>query len=93
MIFPAVTVLAVDPGPTKSAWVLWKGDTLVAFGMDANEKLLERCGRLAADSHVDVFALEKVVSYGMAVGAEVSKDVWAALALAVCTADTRVPKP
>jgi hypothetical protein len=35
-------ILAIDPGPTKSAWVLWDSATLGSFAKEANEEVLER---------------------------------------------------
>lgn len=33
-------ILAVDPGPTRSAWVLLDGDRITAHGIDANHLVL-----------------------------------------------------
>ncbi len=65
-------ILAIDPGPTESAWVLWNG-RLLDFGKDDNGHVLavirdwrneERC------------VIEQVASYGMPVGAEVFETVY-----------------
>lgn len=60
-------ILAIDPGYTQSAWVLYNGDRPVGFGIEANADLLE----IVADIHADTFAIESIASYGMPVGAEV----------------------
>jgi len=69
-----VIVLAIDPGPTESAWVLWDGSRLHGMGIDPNETALLRVGGSLADR----LAVEMVASYGMAVGEEVFSTVfWA----------------
>jgi hypothetical protein len=62
-----MTIFAIDPGPIESGWCLlvdrgivecgkWKNDD-IAIGVHFN--------------NLDVFAIERIASYGMAVGAEV----------------------
>src|SRR6266481_1319568 len=69
-----LAILAVDPGPTDSAWVLWSGTNLVAFAKELNGTVLARmrqyCGNTAA------CVIEQVASYGMPVGAEVFDTVY-----------------
>lgn len=70
-----MSVLAVDPGPVESAYVLFDGDRLVEFGKVENEVLLSRLEYF----HVIVprMAIEMIASYGMPVGAEVFETcVW-----------------
>lgn len=62
-------ILAIDPGTTESAFVLWDGQRAVECGFHNNDEILRvvessgGCGlRLA---------IEQVRSYGMAVGKEV----------------------
>lgn len=67
-------LLAIDPGPEQSAYVLYDGHTLGDSGIIANEVLLkllrgELMGTLFDD--VDCMAVEWVASYGMPVGATV----------------------
>src|SRR6185503_14865134 len=66
-------VLAIDPGTTRSAWLRFDGDRPDGFGITANDVLITalRTGGLP-----DVVVIEKVESYGMAVGAEVFDTVW-----------------
>jgi len=72
--------IAIDPGPAVSAWLLF-GDAggVRAFGIWPNHELLdllrgEAHGGLSPD--VTRIAIEKVESFGMAVGAEVFETVW-----------------
>lgn len=70
-------VLAIDPGTHRSAWVLFDSRREPAnFGIDDNEALVQDIARnLFA---VDRIVIEKVESFGMAVGAEVFETVrWA----------------
>lgn len=60
-------VLAIDPGTTESAYVLWDSKAQVfSSGFETNDDIL-RFLSLACD----VAAIENVASYGMAVGKEV----------------------
>ena len=64
-------ILAIDPGPIESAYVVIDADDCrpIDFGKIENEALRAHilCGNVAADRS----AVEMVASYGMAVGAEV----------------------
>lgn len=69
------TVLAIDPGSSQSAWLRFDGTRPEGFGIAANNVLVRalRTGGLP-----DVVVIEKIESYGMAVGAEVFDTVlWA----------------
>lgn len=69
-------VLAIDPGPTQSAYVVWDGNTIVAKYIDHNEKLI----KILSDYPHTYYplAVEKIVSYGMSVGESVFSTVfWA----------------
>lgn len=67
-------ILAIDPGPTDTAWVEYNTDTRkpVAFGKAPNASVLEYM-RLAAvrPTGPDKAAIEMIASYGMAVGKSV----------------------
>lgn len=68
-------ILSIDPGPLKSAVLLYDGKRPVYAVPDMdNDDLLERfrCG-FASEEHYlpDVAVIESVESYGMAVGKEV----------------------
>lgn len=64
-------ILAIDPGPIESAYVIWDGRKVSEFAKVRNEQLMEflRADDFAMDSLHCV--IEKIASYGMAVGAEV----------------------
>jgi len=67
-------ILAIDPGPEESAYVLMNGDDLrpVDFGKIPNTDL-----RSLFFNTVNYTVIEMVASYGMAVGAEVFETcVW-----------------
>jgi hypothetical protein len=70
-------ILAVDPGPTESAYVVIGGESRrpVEFGKMDNQHFRQRLGFLGLT--IDAGAIEMVASYGMAVGAEVFETcVW-----------------
>ncbi len=66
-------ILAIDPGTTRSAWLVWDGG-LSIHGLDDNTSVLEHLRR--GWPWVDVVVIEKVESYGMAVGREVFDTVF-----------------
>lgn len=68
-----MNVLAIDPGPERSAWIVWAAGRVTRFGIDPNDIVLEML-RYGPDDF-DVAAIEKVESYGMPVGAEVFETV------------------
>lgn len=69
------TILAIDPGTTQSAWVLYgKAGDILSFGKSANEEVVE----LVSQWTLATVVIEKVESYGMAVGSDVFETVrWA----------------
>jgi hypothetical protein len=69
------SVLAFDPGSSQSAWLRFEEGRPQSFGITANEVLVRA---LRSGDLPDVVVIEKVESYGMAVGAEVFDTVlWA----------------
>lgn len=70
-----MTILAIDPGPAESAFVIWDGK-LVSHGKWPNEKLLTACHAERCTAGADVLVIEKVACMGMAVGAEVFETVY-----------------
>ena len=62
-------VLAIDPGNRQSAWCMIDGETLkpLSFGKEENRVVLAAVQHLSYDSIV----IERVASYGMAVGRDV----------------------
>ena len=68
-----MTILALDPGPTETAFVLWDGHRVIEAAhwpnADIRQVLLGR--------EYDLCACEMIASYGMAVGREVFETcVW-----------------
>lgn len=61
-----MTILAIDPGDTQSAYCLLDAETLcpLAFSKASNPQVLE----VVQKSNYDRLVLERVASYGMAVG-------------------------
>ena len=67
-------ILAIDPGPVKSAWVVYDPDAtnpIVNMGIDPNEFLFVKFFDCDFESYIDEVVIEMVASYGMAVGASV----------------------
>lgn len=62
-------VLAIDPGPTESAYVVYHGEakTVHEHGKVDNAKMLE----IVRNSRADSCVIEMIGSYGMSVGREV----------------------
>lgn len=61
-----ITVLAIDPGTTKSGFCLFDGRVL-SSGVMPNEDLL----KIVRDDRSDALAIERLVNYGSIVGDEV----------------------
>ena len=67
-------VLAIDPGPSKSAWMVYEDGNILEFGLEENELVLSRIiSRYANTEHL---AIEMVASFGMAVGKETFETVF-----------------
>lgn len=66
-------ILAIDPGNVKSAYVLMGAETYepVEFGLVENDELLSTMGTLFISGRIETVVIEKIASYGMAVGATV----------------------
>lgn len=69
-------VLAIDPGSERSAWLVLDAGAPIRFGIQDNDELMPalRDGSLAQGCHAVV--IERIESYGMAVGREVFDTVW-----------------
>lgn len=66
-------ILALDPGPEQTGWVLMDGARVVASGVEANRLMLHMVERDDSGR----FAIEMIASYGMPVGREVFETcVW-----------------
>ena len=66
-----MALLAIDPGTTHSGWVIAADpDTVLSHGIAENAEVLELIRQ-----HRGPVAIERIVSYGMAVGAETFQTV------------------
>jgi hypothetical protein len=74
VVSPSPLVLAVDPGPVESAWLVYGSGRIGIHGKCTNEDLLDgiRNSRFDDCKHM---AIEMIASYGMAVGKEVFETV------------------
>ena len=63
----AEEILAIDPGPLKSAFVRWDGERVIECAWIDNADVRETI-RMCWQSQI---AIEMIASYGMAVGADV----------------------
>lgn len=63
-----MNILAIDPGPVESAYVLWRDGQIVKFEKHANRFMLLEIGSWVNPITV---VCEMVACYGMPVGAEV----------------------
>ena len=72
-------ILAIDPGSAQSAWLILTTDGQpFQFGLDLNSSLLAMLRARSLPFASCLVVIEKVESYGMAVGAEVFDTVhWA----------------
>jgi len=72
-------ILAIDPGTTRSAWVLYdpEASCVLERGIQDNSYLLEELRYIddGPDPRPSVAVIEQVASYGMPVGAEVFETV------------------
>lgn len=67
-------VLAIDPGPTHSALIVWNGSTIATKQYTTNQEILAEL--LALKEGCEPLVIEQVASYGMPVGAEVFETVY-----------------
>jgi hypothetical protein len=66
-------ILAIDPAPEQSGWMVWEHAPL-SWGIDPNPKLLKRLSTMDLSMRI---AIEMIASYGMPVGREVFETcVW-----------------
>lgn len=72
------TILAIDPGNERSAYVVYDSGTVIAFGIEDNTELIDKVNGLYFDfDECKHLAIEMIASYGMPVGATVFETcVW-----------------
>ena len=68
-------VLAIDPGCSESAWVLYDGTKPIEFGKQPNGELLQMIGK-DYFHEADNLVIEQIASMGMSVGEEVFETVF-----------------
>lgn len=69
-------VLAIDPGPVQSAWLVLGDHAPRGFATWRNEELVDAIYAGKFSREIETVVIEKVESYGMAVGAEVFETVF-----------------
>lgn len=67
-------ILAIDPGPTKSAYVVWDGERVLQSGIVGNDDMLTVITR--DEFETDQLVIEQIEAMGMAVGREVFETVF-----------------
>jgi hypothetical protein len=80
----ATLVLAIDPGPEESAYVLWDGAAVHEARKVKNVELL----LMLKEGRTGVVVIERIESYGMPVGVEIFDTVFWAGRLAQRAADS-----
>ena len=70
-------ILAIDPGPQQSAFVVWNGKEISEKGIRVNKEFLEwiDLGNWSLVLNIDVYVLEDVEHFGMPVGKDVFETV------------------
>src|SRR4051794_20952605 len=69
-----MSVLAIDPGPMRSAWLTLQDGKPLQFGIWNNDDLLDGLRNQSPD--YSQLVIEKIEGFGMAVGAEVFETVY-----------------
>lgn len=70
-------MLAVDPGPTQSAWIAWNDGQIVGMEIELNQELRQRL--MWPHTWLDAghpLVIEWIESYGMAIGKDVFETVY-----------------
>ena len=62
------TILAIDPGSTESAWVVYDQGKLIRFGIDDNDTTIGVVAEFAFHDHGMRLAIEDVRSFGQVIG-------------------------
>ena len=68
-------LIAIDPGCSESAFVVWNGSEILLKGKEPNEAMIQIVKDFGANYH-NRCVIEQIASYGMAVGAEVFETVY-----------------
>jgi len=72
------TIIAIDPGPTESAWVVLTCGVPTDFGKETNATVIAwlRERSLHKDARKTPLVIERIASYGMPVGEEIFETVY-----------------
>tara|TARA_Y100000310_G_scaffold253561_1_gene260426 strand:- start:280 stop:801 length:522 start_codon:yes stop_codon:yes gene_type:complete len=72
------SILAIDPGPEQSAWIVWQtaASSVIDKATEANATLIERIREREFSGQPRFMIIEKVESFGMEVGASVFETVY-----------------
>jgi len=62
------TILAIDPGPVESGFVLWDGAHILGYAKIHNNAVIHMLTDGIPPTFNDVLVIEKFVSYGMPIG-------------------------
>lgn len=85
-------ILAIDPGPTQSAYVIWDGAQKGGAQILSNETMMALVMSTARGTGADAMFIEKIACYGMAVGAEVFETcVWTGRFIQAWESETEKP--
>ena len=68
-------IIAIDPGPIQSAYVIWDGISTDCFNIIKNQEVLERFKNDVSKT-IDILVIEKVACYGMPVGESIFETVY-----------------
>ena len=63
-------ILGLDPGPTRSAIVLYDGERILKHGIETNADILAWLYEHVETSDKDMLVIEQISAMGMSVGAE-----------------------
>jgi hypothetical protein len=74
-VLKPMLILAIDPGTKQSGWMMLDDGKPTFFGTDGNAHVLNLIRDTCIQSFDLTIAIEKVESYGMAVGREVFETV------------------
>lgn len=70
-----MNILAIDPGTTDSAYILWNGEKPLEFGIKPNSEIFPILAKHGTNQPDTLLVIEKIESYGMAVGVETFETV------------------
>jgi len=83
-------LLAIDPGTTSSAYILYEHEMIFGKGKVENEAMLD----IIRDTIFDTLVVEAIASFGMSVGAEVfTTCIWVGRFIQVCADKGRAGSP